>query len=121
MIYCFRNKKTGETMEMVWSVAQMEKSMRQDETYVDNEGIVWHRDYASEMGVTGTCSSWPMKSDGAGVHPSQIGDAMKSAAKMGVPTSFDSKTGQAIFESRAHRKKYLKAHGMHDRNAGYGD
>tara|TARA_R100000700_G_scaffold41079_1_gene59571 strand:- start:10025 stop:10351 length:327 start_codon:yes stop_codon:yes gene_type:complete len=108
-------------MEVVWTVAQMEKNTQQQDVYVDNEGVKWHRDYAAEMGATGSCSIWPMKSDGAGVHPDQIGKAMAAAEKMGVPTSFDSKTGQAIFESRAHRKKYLKAHGMHDRNAGYGD
>jgi len=108
-------------MEKVWSVAQMEKNTCANGTYVDNQGVVWDRDYATEMRTPSSCGTWPMKSDGAGVHPSQIGEAMESAAKMGVPTSFDAKTGQAIFESRAHRKKYLKANGMHDRNAGYGD
>ena len=121
MIYCFRDEKTNKTMEMVWTVAQMEKNTLNNGTYVDNEGVVWVRDHAVEMGMPSSCGTWPMRSDGAGVHPSQIGKAMETASKMGVPTSFDAKTGQAIFESRAHRKKYLKAHGMHDRNAGYGD
>jgi hypothetical protein len=121
VIYCFKDENTNNTLEVCWTVAQMEKNTCKDYTYVDNEGVRWVRDYPAEMGQPASCGTWPMKSDGAGVHPSQIGDAMKAASKMGVPTSFDAKTGQAIFESRAHRKKYLKAHGMHDRNAGYGD
>jgi len=121
MIYCFRDKKTGETIEKVWSVAEMENSTQEDGSFVDNNGVIWQRDHAAELGSIGGCGSWPLKSDAAGVHPSQIKEATENAAKKGVPTNFDSKTGQAIFESRGHRKKYLKAHGLRDRNAGYGD
>jgi len=106
---------------MAWTVAEMQKNTDDQGTYVDKDGVVWQRDHATEIGATRSCGTWPMKSDAAGVHPDQIGEAMSAASKMGVPTSFDSKTGQAIFESRGHRKRYLKAHGMHDRNAGYGD
>jgi len=108
MIYCFRDKKTGMATEKHWTVAELEKRTRQDGSFVDNDGVIWD-------------SNWPMKSDAAGVHPSQIKEASENAARKGVPTRFDSQTGQAIFESRGHRQKYLKAHGLRDRNAGYGD
>jgi len=121
MIYCFRDKKTGMATEKHWTVAELEKRTRQDGSFVDNDGVIWDRDYETELGVVSGCSNWPMKSDAAGVHPSQIKEASENAARKGVPTRFDSQTGQAIFESRGHRQKYLKAHGLRDRNAGYGD
>ncbi len=63
---------------------------------------------------------WPMKSWSAGVHPDQVGEAAAHAAKLGVPTSF-TPDGDAIFRDRAHRKQFLKAHGMHDKDGGYSD
>ena len=121
MIYCFCDKTTGKTLEKHWTVSELGKRTRKDGSFVDNNGVVWERDYEVELGVVGICSSWPMKSDAAGVHPTQVKEASESAAKKGVPTRFEAQTGQAIFESRGHRKKYLKAHGLRDRNAGYGD
>ena len=61
---------------------------------------------------------WPMKSDGAGVHPSQCELFEKDSAKKGVPTEFDRETGQAIFTSPSHRRRHLRLYGLHD-NCGY--
>ena len=119
--YCFVNTDTGERVEHIWTVQQME-SKTQGFTYKDETGAVWERDLAMEQGVGSSYSgNWPMKSDACGVHPKDAVDASKKASQMGVPTSFDSKTGQAIFESRSHRARYMKARGFHDRNGGYGD
>lgn len=65
-------------------------------------------------------STWPMKSEAMGCHPSQVGEAMAEAAKRGVPTEFTA-TGEAIFTSKAHRKLYCESHGYFDRDASYGD
>ena len=119
--YCFMNTDTGETQEFIWTIAQME-SKTKGHTFKDEEGVLWERDFATEQGVGSSYSgNWPMKSDACGVHPNDAVKASKSAAKMGVPTSFDSNTGQAIFQSRSHRAQYMKARGFHDRNGGYGD
>ena len=83
--------------------------------------VQWLRDLISEHGGFRRTSGWPMKSDAAGVHPTDALDAMKGAVKIGVPTEFDTKTGQAVFRDRPHRRAYLKAMGMHDRNGCYGD
>ena len=64
---------------------------------------------------------WPQHSDSAGCHPSQAGEYYEDSVRRGVPTQFDPDTGQAIFTSRLHRKKYCEARGITDRNAGYGD
>ena len=119
--YCFTNPITGERMEKVWSISEMEKNDA-IEFYKDKNGVVWNRAYATEFGGSKfSPSNWPMKSDAAGVHPDQIPDARKESSKLGVPTDFDTKTGQAMFTSRSHRANYLKAKGFHDRNGGYSD
>lgn len=65
-------------------------------------------------------AEWPMRSVGAGCHPKQISKMEADSRKKGVPTRFAS-NGDAIFESRSHRRNYLRAYGMHDRDGGYGD
>jgi len=54
------------------------------------------------------------------VHPAQIEEATASAKAKGVPTEFD-REGSPVFTSRAHRKAYCRAYGVHDRSGGYGD
>tara|TARA_R100001594_G_scaffold15045_1_gene31749 strand:- start:118 stop:483 length:366 start_codon:yes stop_codon:yes gene_type:complete len=118
--YCFKNPTTDECIELTMSVSEMEKSC--DGDWIDWGGVKYQRDYQREMsGAPTGCAAWPMKSDAAGVHPEQAKEFTELSAKRGVPTEFDSKTGQAIFTSRKHRAQYLKSAGMHDRNGGYGD
>jgi hypothetical protein len=118
--YCYTNRKTGETIRKFMSMSEMLKYA------VDGLSIegVWHeRDIVAEhtRQTKAAGSAWPIKSDAAGVHPSQVDSFQEHSAKMGVPTEFDKSTGQAIFRSRGHRAKYLKTMGIHDRNGGYGD
>lgn len=65
-------------------------------------------------------STWPMASDAAGVDPSQIKEQMAHDTKEGVPTEY-TRSGEPILTSASHRKKYMRAQGLYDRNAGYGD
>lgn len=65
-------------------------------------------------------STWPLHSDAAAVHPSQIAEAKAFDEKHGVKTDYD-KDGRPVFTSKGHRKRYCRAHGLHDRNGGYGD
>jgi len=64
--------------------------------------------------------AWPIKSDSLGVHPSQCDEAEAHAKKVGVPTEFDRKTGQAIIRDNAHLRDFNKAHGYRNRDGGYG-
>tara|TARA_R110002167_G_scaffold47431_7_gene140473 strand:- start:7091 stop:7462 length:372 start_codon:yes stop_codon:yes gene_type:complete len=120
--YTYTNKDTGETIHQTWSISEMLKQ-EGDKDGITHEGQFYYRNYTAEHARTpvGGCASWPMKSDAAGVHPDQCQEFSENSAKMGVSTEFDKKTGQAIFTSRSHRAKYLKAMGFHDRNGGYGD
>lgn len=65
-------------------------------------------------------TGWPMESEALGVHPDQIEEYAKDAARKGVPTQF-TEEGNPIFESRKHRYNYMKLYGYYDKDAGYGD
>jgi hypothetical protein len=54
------------------------------------------------------------------VHPSQRKEAIEDAIAKGVPTHF-TEDGRPEFTSREHRKRYFRAYGFFDRDAGYGD
>ena len=117
--YNYRDE-SGELHELTMTIAEMES--REQDGKIVHDGKVLTRDMASEHGpARGGCAIWPMRSDAAGVHPDQAGDAYRHSVELGVPTRFDQRTGQAIFTDRGHRKRYLAARGFIDRNAGYGD
>lgn len=120
--YTYTNKDTGETIHQTWSISEMLKQ-EGDKDGITHEGQFYYRNYTAEhaQAPVGGCASWPMKSDAAGVNPVQCQEFSENSVKKGVPTEFDSKTGQAIFTSRSHRAKYLRLRGMHDHNGGYGD
>lgn len=119
--YVYRNDETGEQIELMMTIAEMHRRQRRDGTIV-YDGKKYRRWISAEHGLrAATPGNWPMKSDAAGVHPSQVGAAYNESVSLGVPTRFDSETGQAIFESRGHRKAFLRAKGMYDRSGGYGD
>lgn len=120
--YIYRDEKTGEKIEIMMSMSEMLRRQRPDKTIVHDDGRILVRDVAAEhRGVSSNSSCWPLLSDAAGVHPSQVKEAMEQSSKMGVPTKFHPETGQAIFESRGHRKAFLRMKGMYDRSGGYGD
>lgn len=74
------------------------------------------------FGVPGAPSltGWPKISDVAGVHRSQVEEVAEYDRKNGVPTDY-TPDGAVIFRDRGHRRDYMKLHGIHDRQGGYGD
>ncbi|HPP02744.1 MAG TPA: hypothetical protein PLX83_19330 [bacterium] len=80
-------------------------------------GEIGVRDWLAEHSQTVHCpGNWPLLSDAAGVHPSQIREAEEHATRNGVPTQF-TPDGRAIFTSPTHRRKYLKLIGLVDKNS----
>lgn len=61
-------------------------------------------------------NGWPLKSEALAVHPKQRAEAEADARKKGVPTEFD-RAGRPVFRDRGHRKKYLKAYCVVDKNS----
>lgn len=120
--YRYTHRETGDSLIRVCSIQEMLDAEGDNDGITEN-GKFYFRDYTAEHSrrPSGGCAAWPQRSDAAGAHPSQCKEFSENSAKMGVPTEFDSKTGQAIFTSRSHRAQYLKMAGLHDRNGGYGD
>lgn len=71
------------------------------------------------------CYFPPLESDNLGCHPSQRKEMEKDAEKRGVPTHFvptdDGYEVRPRFETRKHRKRYLRAYNLVDRSGGYSD
>lgn len=107
----------GATLSRVLPMSQCDATMS-----CTRCGKRMQRDYATEQaGNKGKrTKTWPMKSDAAGVHPSQIASETERAGKMGIPTEF-TPDGRAIFTGPKHRQRYCEAIGMFDRNGGYSD
>ena len=55
------------------------------------------------------------------IREGRVAEAEAHAESIGVPTEFDKESGDAIFRSRGHRKRYCRACGFHDKDGGYGD
>lgn len=61
--------------------------------------------------------NWPMHSDAMEVHPKQLELAKKLDRQRGAPpTEYDS-LNRPIWTSEAHKRKYIRAHGVHDNNS----
>jgi len=124
-VYTFRNVVTGEQFEKFMSVNELtriKRRHRRDGAFRVDGVWVWHDIVADHTASKSSRPGmWPMKSYALGVLPSQVKQAMEHAKSIGVPTEFCPKTGDAIFTSRLHRKRYAEATGHYDRNGGYGD
>jgi hypothetical protein len=119
-VYIFNVIKTGQSVERLMTVDELLKCKVAEGQYMLPEGLAVRDHGAEHGGFKHSPGNWPMYSDAAGVHPSQAKQASEDCAAKGVPTRFDSE-GRAIFESRGHRKAFLRAHGMVDKSGGYGD
>jgi hypothetical protein len=75
--------------------------------------------------TTGCYSAcWPCKIDALGVELEQISEAMAESVRIGVPTEFDPKTGEAILNSPEHYRRYAEANGyfkVGTKGGGYSD
>ncbi len=68
---------------------------------------------------------WPMKSDAMAVRPKQLELAKKLDRERGAPPteyvqSGDGYTAHPVFTSESHKRKFIRAHKMHDNNSFYG-
>lgn len=106
---------SGTTVERHFPMGEAPKRVRVKGEYARKDLVADH------VGRVVGRSGWPMWSMAMGVQPNQAAEAEAEAARLGVPTTFSRETGDCRFDNRAHRKKYLKATGYYDRNAGYGD
>ncbi len=65
-------------------------------------------------------ANWPLKSVGMAVNPEDVPAAMNLDRERGAPPTEYTPGGRPILRDPAHRRAYLRAHGMHDRNSNDG-
>lgn len=111
-------KTDGQAVELVMPFSELEKRQYSREggqfIKLDN-GEEAKRIYVPCGGMSS--SVWPKESAAAGVAPEQVQEAMAHDRESGVPTEYNRRTGDAIFTSTAHQRKYLKLHGLVDRDS----
>jgi hypothetical protein len=89
------------------------------------ERVACVRNLIADMAMVGTQApgKWPQVSM-AMANPNMTEKELRAEQQFldrsGVPTEY-TKHNEPILTSREHRKRYMKAMGMHDRDAGYGD
>lgn len=112
--YCFRSRdRRGEVIERVFPSSRIPKSVKVGRRRYDRA-----RD-AEWGGISVPSTVWanPIHCVASGVHPSQRKELETYLKEAGVPTRVDA-DGNPIYTSAQHRRKALKARGMHD-NASY--
>ena len=111
--YCFKDRESGEPVDLVLGMSEM-WSVRRDDDSIVWQGRVLDRDYSRELGDARK-AAWPLLSDAAGVHPDQIPMASENMRRAGVSLNYTA-DGRAIFESAAHRRAALKVMKLRDKN-----
>ena len=119
MIYCYKTAD-GILVEREFPIGQAPTFVR------DNRGKRAHRCYQAEHTRQDAdkgqgLPQWPMKSEGMGINPDQIPDAMQQAGARTHRHQYDPRTGAMVFEDRAHRKACMQDLGFHDQDGGFGD
>jgi len=108
-VYCYQSEKTGQIIERVFPVGQAPKSIK-----VCGDKAI--RSFAAENVGVPAPGGWPMECIASGVHAEQAGELKAHFDKAGVPTEV-TKDGNPVYRDSHHRKKALKARGLHDRAA----
>ncbi len=108
-MYCYRN---GDSLIEVFFPSHKAKPKR-----IRRNGRTYERSICDEGVSVPSHAGWPIECVASGVHPDQAGELRSYLAKKGVPTEV-SADGNPIYRDAAHRRKALKARGLHD-NASY--
>lgn len=103
-MYCYSN---GDDVIQRWfPMSHHPKSIR-------HKGKTYVRDLSAERPFVAPHAGWPIECVASGVNPDQAGELRDYLAKKGVPTEV-SADGNPIYRDARHRRKALKARGMHD-------
>lgn len=111
-------KPDGTEVSLVMTVAEMDRRQNESGIIELDDGTKAHRVWRlnTTPSVPAT-TGWPRKSNALGVGVEQVKEAEESHRKLGVPTNFDPKTGQAIVRDSRHQKKLCKVLGYTDRDS----
>lgn len=104
-VYCYTDGR--ETISRWFPASHHPKRIRR-------KGRTYVRDFAAEAVGVPASKGWPLECYASGVAPDQAGELRDYLAKKGVPTEV-SADGNPIYRDAAHRRKALKARGLHDK------
>lgn len=116
-LYCYKCV-CGKTAEVAREMAESGKRKRcKCKKYMKRDV------QAENNGHKSTPGTYPFASTAAGIDVDEIPEMRKIDAAGGCVTDYTTgpNGGDPIFTGPQHRKKYLKLHGLFDRNAGYTD
>ena len=120
--YHLKNIKTGKIIQ--WTMEESEYyAMMDDECFIHHpDGAIYER-YFPQQKEMGNKRAWasPLVSVAAGCHPDQVDEFNKKAKADGFSGVSFNHEGDALFDSRGQRSKYLKHINMCDRDGGYSD
>jgi len=119
MIYCYRTEESNVLLERDFPMGEAPESFEMP------DGEVATRSFQDEQCPLDAdkgqhIPQWPMKSEGMGVNPDQIGAALKVPGAKAHGHEYD-KSGAMIFRDRKHRKQCMRDVGYHDLDGGFGD
>jgi hypothetical protein len=83
--------------------------------FIKQDGRTIKRVYVPFGGQQPSC--WPLRSQAAGVGVEQIDEQIAYDRSVGLSSEFDRKSGDAIFHGAKERKKYLRHHGLIDKDS----
>lgn len=113
-VYCYTHWKTEKTIERVFPIRRIPKRVVHEGQWYERDIAAEHRDFRDTPG------NWPMVTDTLdGVCSSSAKELSDYLAKKGVPTEVRP-NGDIVYRDNDHRNKVLKARGMRDRDAGFG-
>lgn len=115
--YCYRDEK-GQLVELVMTVAEMLAKQRGGDT-IEEAGQTMTRDMASEL-LGRSATQWNMHCEALAVFPEDIPKFKEYDREHGCPVEYDHE-GCPVLTSRKQYADYCRAHGYHNRDAGYGD
>lgn len=104
--YCY-SSENGEVIERVYPMGKAPATIYQGE---------FRRDFAAEQTSRPGRAGWPITCFASGVNANQAQELRDHLRERGVPTEVTS-DGDPVYTSPGHRKKALKARGIHDRNS----
>lgn len=114
--YRYVREDNGEPVDLVMSIPELEQRQDADGYVTLEDGVRARRVYE----ISGARASWtkPIHSEAARIHTDLLDEYREYDRRRGVPTEYD-KRGCPVWRSADHKARYLKAHGLHDKDGGY--
>lgn len=111
----------GELLELSMPIAEHDRRFDAEGRITLDDGRTARTNWQAAGAISSCPSNYPMESDAMGVNPTQIQQQMDYDRKLGVPTSYNPRTGAAVYTDSGHRRRHCEAHGFFDRNGSYSD